>query len=235
MTSLRLFLLLTVGAIAAHAQNFDLAFVNAVTAPAFSQPMRGAAVNQFHQLTVIVHDITSGSCTGGWSGVIVIEASQDNTNYAQLGLAITAVTTSAPVFISAAGTFQYIRIAYLSGSTSTCALTAWYSGSPTGYPTSSSSSGAIPVYIIGNSTISSGQQAVTALPVALASQISKQACVHALSTNTISVFIGPAGVTTSTGLELVPDEAVCLPVANLNEIYVVASTTGATVTWASTY
>jgi hypothetical protein len=233
MKFVRLLLLLSATAFVSHAQIYDLAFLNTVST-GVSGPMRGSAVNQFHQLTVIVSDITSGSCAAGWSGQIYLEASQDNVSWIQFSLSITAVIDNRLNWTSASGSFQYIRVNYNSGSTSTCRLSAWYSGSLTGFP-SSSAGGIVPVQVYGNTTLASGQQAVTATAAALTSQVSKQACVHALSTNTISVFIGPGGVTTSTGLELVPDEAVCLPVANLNEIYVVASTTGATVTWASTY
>lgn len=81
-------------------------------------------------------------------------------------------------------------------------------------------------------TILSGQQAVTATAAALASHtLTRGLCVTALSTNAISIFIGPSGVTTSTGLELVAKAGFCAAVSNSNAIYVVASTTGATVTW----
>lgn len=78
----------------------------------------------------------------------------------------------------------------------------------------------------------SGQQAVTATAAALATHtLTSGICVQALSTNTISVFVGPSGVTTSTGQEIPPGAASCVALSNANEIYVVASTTGATVTW----
>ena len=77
-----------------------------------------------------------------------------------------------------------------------------------------------------------GQQAVTGTAVALPSAALTQGVIFTgLSTNTISVFVGPAGVTISTGVELQPGAALSAAVANLNELYVVASTTGATVTW----
>lgn len=81
-------------------------------------------------------------------------------------------------------------------------------------------------------TVLSGQQAVTASAVALASHaLTRGICVTALSTNSISVFVGPSGVTTSTGIELVAKAGYCVAVANSNAIYVIASTTGASVTW----
>jgi len=80
--------------------------------------------------------------------------------------------------------------------------------------------------------ILAGQQAVTASAAALATNtLTKGLCIEALSTNTISVFVGPSGVTTSTGIELPAKAGFCIAVANSNDIYVIASTTGATVTW----
>jgi hypothetical protein len=84
---------------------------------------------------------------------------------------------------------------------------------------------------VGNSTYSAGQTAVTATAAALGSNSTKQVCIEALSTNSISVFIGGSGVTTSTGFELKAGAGKCMPLTNTNQIYVVASTTGATVTW----
>jgi len=81
-------------------------------------------------------------------------------------------------------------------------------------------------------SILAGQQAVTATAAALASNsLTRGLCVQALSTNTISVFVGPSGVTTSTGIELPPKASYCPALSNSNELYVVASTTGASVTW----
>lgn len=80
--------------------------------------------------------------------------------------------------------------------------------------------------------ILAGQQAVTASAVALPSHVlAKGVCVEALSTNTISVFVGPTGTTIATGIELAAGSSYCPPVSNSNAIFVVASTTGASVTW----
>lgn len=80
--------------------------------------------------------------------------------------------------------------------------------------------------------IISNQQAVTASSVVLPTNALTQGFVlTALSTNLISVYWGPSGVTTSTGVELPPGSSVFIPVSNTNVIYVVASTTGATVTF----
>jgi hypothetical protein len=91
-----------------------------------------------------------------------------------------------------------------------------------------------PVNGIGNGAVVSGQQAVTGTAAVLASNSIKQACFSALSTNVISIFLGASGVTTSTGFEMKPGTGVCLPLTNTNLIFVVASTTGATITWLAT-
>lgn len=82
------------------------------------------------------------------------------------------------------------------------------------------------------STIVAGQQAVTATAVALPAAVLTQGVIlESLSTNTISIFIGGAGVTTATGVELQAGAALSAAVNNLDVLYVVASTTGATITW----
>jgi hypothetical protein len=92
-------------------------------------------------------------------------------------------------------------------------------------------SGNVQTAFIGNGTFSAGQQAVTGTAANLGTATARAVCVEALSTNTISVFIGATGVTISTGLELQAGQATCQPVNNTNLIFVVASTTGAGVAW----
>jgi hypothetical protein len=84
---------------------------------------------------------------------------------------------------------------------------------------------------IGNGAVLSGQQAVTGSAVALATHTARAACVKALVGNSINVFVGPTGITTSTGYLLAPGESLCLPVTNTNLLFVIASTTGASVSW----
>ena len=79
-----------------------------------------------------------------------------------------------------------------------------------------------------------GQQAVTGTATALASQSLKTFCVKALHANTIAVYIGVSGVTTSTGMELQADQSWCANIDNSNRIFVIASTTGASVSWIGT-
>lgn len=73
------------------------------------------------------------------------------------------------------------------------------------------------------------QQAVTASAVALSSNASHSVCVMALPTNTINIYVGPSGVTTSTGIPLQPGQTACWSISNTNLLYVIASTTGASV------
>jgi hypothetical protein len=83
-----------------------------------------------------------------------------------------------------------------------------------------------------SATILSGQQAVTNSATALATTtLAHGLCVQALSTNAHSVFIGPTGVTTSTGLELPAKSSTCLSVSNANAVFVVDASGGDTVTW----
>lgn len=76
-----------------------------------------------------------------------------------------------------------------------------------------------------------GQQAVTASAAPLVTQECIQIIVKALSTNTISVFIGNSGVTTANGFELAPGDWVVVEVEKAEFLYVIASTTGASVCW----
>ncbi len=94
---------------------------------------------------------------------------------------------------------------------------------------------AVTVAGVGNSAGATGQQSVTGSAVILASQASKQVCINAISTNNISIYIGfSSSLTTSNGFELKAGAGVCLPIANVNLLYVIASTTGAGVSWVAT-
>lgn len=82
------------------------------------------------------------------------------------------------------------------------------------------------------SSVISGQQAITGSAVALPSNaLMNGFLLESLSTNSISIFWGPTGITTSTGVELLPGGSIFIPVSNTNAVYVVASTTGTTVTF----
>lgn len=78
--------------------------------------------------------------------------------------------------------------------------------------------------------VKSGQQAVTGTAALVTGISYGTVCIKALSTNTISVFLGGSGVTDATGMELAPDDAYCMPTNN-SPFFVIASTTGASVSW----
>jgi hypothetical protein len=79
--------------------------------------------------------------------------------------------------------------------------------------------------------VKTGQQNVTASAAQLTGTSYGTICVKALSTNSISVFIGGANVTTSNGFELTATEVPYCTQTNAGQLYVVASTTGASVSW----
>lgn len=83
-----------------------------------------------------------------------------------------------------------------------------------------------------STAILAGQVAVTATAQALPSNATQSVCVKALAANTIKVYVGPSGVTTSNGMELSAGDGWCTSVTNSNAIYVIASTTGASISWA---
>ena len=85
---------------------------------------------------------------------------------------------------------------------------------------------------IGAAAFTTNQVAVTGTAAMIdAGTAARAVCVEALAANTINVYVGGAGVTISTGLELQPGQSTCQPVNNTNLVYVVASTTGAGVAW----
>lgn len=91
-----------------------------------------------------------------------------------------------------------------------------------------------PVTVVGNAAVTSGQVAVTGTAAALGGGAAKNVCVKALNANVLTVYVGGSGVTTATGMELAASQAVCLPVNNSGNLYVIASSTGASVSWIAT-
>jgi hypothetical protein len=82
------------------------------------------------------------------------------------------------------------------------------------------------------STIRNNQQTVTTSAVALPSGALTQGVIlEALSTNTISIFVGGVGVTTSTGTELQPGASTSVAVNNTNVIFVICATGSPVITW----
>lgn len=83
----------------------------------------------------------------------------------------------------------------------------------------------------GNGTLATGQQAVTATAAALTGPGAGTICIKALAGNSINIYLGGAGVTDATGMELAAGNAYCAPTSHANNFYVIASTTGASVSW----
>ena len=95
-------------------------------------------------------------------------------------------------------------------------------------PNSSGQIPVIPSLPINPATIYSAQQTVTTSAVALASQaLSNGLVITADPTNSAAIYVGPSGVTTSTGYKLQPGASISYGVTNANAIYIVsaASTT----------
>lgn len=95
-----------------------------------------------------------------------------------------------------------------------------------GSPIASAEAGNLPTVLINN------QQTATTSAVALPSGILTQGVViEALSTNTVNVFVGGSGVTTSTGIELPPGAAVSILISNTNLIYIRCASSSPVVSW----
>jgi hypothetical protein len=78
------------------------------------------------------------------------------------------------------------------------------------------------------STVYSNQQTVTTSAAALPTKaLVNGIVITAPSTNSATIYVGPSGVTTSTGYQLVPGTSISYGVSNLNAIYIIsaASTT----------
>ncbi len=87
------------------------------------------------------------------------------------------------------------------------------------------------VYSSPLTSIVTGQQAVTATATALPSNAGKVVCLKVKDTGTQTVYYGPTGVTTSTGMELLPGASMCRSIDNSNRIFVIAGATGSTVSF----
>jgi hypothetical protein len=81
--------------------------------------------------------------------------------------------------------------------------------------------------------VASGQQAVTTTAAVVAGISYGDVCIKALNGNSIPVYLGGAGVDV-TGMELAPGNVYCAPGVNAGEFFVIASTTGAAISWVQT-
>jgi len=78
----------------------------------------------------------------------------------------------------------------------------------------------------------SGQQTVTTSAAAMPTGARTQ-CVllEALSTNTVSIFVGPATVTTSTGIEIQPGGLLSVPISDTSKLYVICASGSPVITY----
>lgn len=91
------------------------------------------------------------------------------------------------------------------------------------------------VFLAPNGSVVSGQQAVTNAAVALTTTTLKTICVKNILTSTASAYIGPTGISTSTGFELGIGETWCGNVSNANAVFVIAAANStSTVSWIGT-
>lgn len=81
------------------------------------------------------------------------------------------------------------------------------------------------------SFVQGGQQTVTGTAAQLPAFVANAICLKVVDGGPQTVYIGSVGVTTSNGFPLVAGAGTCFPIANLNQLYVIASTTGSTVAW----
>jgi len=89
--------------------------------------------------------------------------------------------------------------------------------------------------ITASNTAISGQQAVTTAAVNLGTNTVKGLRVLNNVGSNANAYLGPSGVTTSSGYELTPGQYVDLPLTNTSQIYVVAASNNtSTISWIGT-
>lgn len=87
------------------------------------------------------------------------------------------------------------------------------------------------------STVLAGKHApspAAATQLAASGSLTSGVTVKALAANTSTVFVGPSGVTTTTGLELSAKESVFVEVDSLSKVYFIASVAGEGITYLGT-
>jgi hypothetical protein len=138
----------------------------------------------------------------------------------------TVMANSAPVTI--ASNQSTLPVSLATAPTTPVTGTFWQTTQPTSLatapttPTQPSGFAASPL---------AGQVAVTATAAALASNSTHEVCITALIANTIPIYVGGSGETTSTGYPMNAGDFYCWQVNNSNLLYVIASTTGASLAW----
>ena len=93
----------------------------------------------------------------------------------------------------------------------------------------------MPVVLNTYANLVTGQQDVTASAVALANNTAQYVCVNSMISSTVPVYVGVAGVTTTSGFELTPGAGNCWYTNNTSNLYVRAATTGGRISWSDNY
>lgn len=125
-----------------------------------------------------------------------------------------------------------------SGSASNLRIEATANGEITFGPNPSplgvqSSSNSISTLSALSTSFATGQLAVTAVAQALGSATSYKngVVLTNMSSSSTSVFVGPSGVTTTTGFELQVGSSIILPIQDISTIYAIASAVGSRVSY----
>jgi hypothetical protein len=148
----------------------------------------------------------------------------------------TALATNPTMAVRQYAAWVQVSVGTFTGSGTLTARVYGYKGSDVApfNITVTPSGGVTPVQPIGNNTVLSGQQAVTATAVNLGANAIRGVLVICDILNTIPVYVGPAGITTGTGGKCSPGATLSIPASNTSLVYVIASTTGANVSWIAT-
>ena len=83
----------------------------------------------------------------------------------------------------------------------------------------------------GAGSLLSGQGTATSTAAALPNNPCKKITVKNNISSSQTIYVGPSGVTASTGLELIAGDSVDIPVSNTNLIFVITSTGSGTYSW----
>lgn len=107
---------------------------NLVTTGVIAQQPRQIG-QSFHLLTVAASTVSVGSCTtglSGWVGNIQLEGSFNNSDWLPIGPAVNQIDVNTQKYVTASGSFPYLRVNYKSGNTANCKVSIFYSGNVTG-------------------------------------------------------------------------------------------------------
>lgn len=162
------------------------------------------------------------------TATITMEGTEDGTTYFPISAEQSNSTPSSTITASCMAALhvvglQTIRARISSYSSGSVTVTAH--ASPNSAPPflPKDSSGRIVVASGNPTTPVNGQATVGTSAAALASNsLTNGVIVQALSTNTVSIFVGVSGVTTSTGFELQPGQATSVAVTNTSSIFAIS-------------